>query len=270
VIAALRSPGLAPPLALGALLFGCAAGAPPAATSGGGLPPAAGVADPAAPPPIAGAPAAAAPPAPAPAKVADLPRAEPPAPLSEAEQKEAEKKCKPLLDAVRKPAKGDTRPALARLRSAIQKPPRGLPAGDLDRCADLLGRGFRGYVYASFEVEARAILGRMSREVIAAFQQEGALCPATERPVPADVSKVAISPYESTAADWDAPTWRCLHFSMEGQSLHFQYELRTDPKAMTFELIARGSPEKDGKFVELSQRGVVKNGRAEVEGAVRR
>jgi hypothetical protein len=263
-------PTFAAPLSLAvALLLGCAGATPPS----GAPPPEAQDAQPAsgaaAAPDAPGAGASPSGSAAAAAPAAELPRAEPPAPLSDAEQKEAQSKCKPLLSAVQAAGKDDGKSPPERLREVLEKPPK-MPPADLERCADLLGRGFRGYLFAAFEVEAKAILGRLARGMVSAYKEGGALCPGTDRPVPADAAKVVRAPYEPTAAEWDTPAWKCLQFSMEGQPLRFQYEVRTDPKALTFELIARGSPERDGKFIELVQRGSVKGGRVEIEGAARR
>ena len=228
---------------------------------------------PVAPPvPVASETAAAPSPPPAASVVeAPAPPAPPgPAPLTEAEQREAERSCKPLLDAIAVAKKKGGGDPLALLQDAMTHPPPGLPAAKAARCGELLQRGIRTYLAAAREVEAKVVLRQMGAAMAMAFESNGnALCPSSEHPIPADKALVAGAPYVSTEADWSTPAWKCLGLALAGQAQRFQYEVRTDAQGKTFEVIARGVPGGDGRWVELRQRGTVGKGGIEM-GAVER
>jgi hypothetical protein len=154
------------------------------------------------------------------------------------------------------------------LEEALKKPLK-ISEADRARCADLLLRSVRAYLAEAVQVEAKVTLSRMMRGMVAAYQSERKLCPSTSRPVPADISALKADAYTSTEADWETPEWRCLGFSMAGQAQRFQYEVRSDPQAKTFRLIARGFPVRGGAMVELSQDGSVTEKGIEVRPLVR-
>jgi hypothetical protein len=153
-----------------------------------------------------------------------------------------------------------------RLAQVLQNPPK-MASGDLDRCKELLQKGLRAYLFAAFETEAKVILKRLGQGIVMAYQSHGTLCPSA-KPVPPDAQKVAAGPYIATEADWGSAGWECLGFAMPDQPMRFQYEVKTDPKAGTFEMIARGSPERDGKFIVVVSKGAVKDGKIEISNPV--
>jgi len=226
--------------------------------------PVAPAAEPPSSPPIAST-ATAPPPSPAAIASSDAPAptaepAAPPAPaqLTEAEQREAGRTCKPMMDALSARKKKGGGDPLALLADVLKKPPPRMPADKVARCAGLLERGLRTYLAAAREVEANVVLRRMSQAMVAAAQgNAGKLCPSSERPIPADKALIANDPYVSTEADWSTPAWRCLGLSLVGQAQRFQYEVRSDPQKGTFELHARGAPGGDGRWVDLVQRGTL-------------
>ena len=200
----------------------------------------------------------------------EAPAAPDPLPLTEAEQKDTQRLCKPLMNAMAKAkAKAKDQSPLEALQAALAKPPSSMKPADVERCRDLLGRGIRGYVAAAREVEAKVVLGQIALRAVGAYRETGKLCPDAAR-VPADRALVARGPYESTAADWSSPGWACLHFNFEGQPQRFQYEMRADADGKGFELLAHGVPGDNGRFVTLVQRGKVSDKGIEVGGVERR
>jgi hypothetical protein len=145
----------------------------------------------------------------------------------------------------------------AALEEALKKPPAKMPARDLERCTELFRRSIKLYLAAALEVEAKVTLSRLVKGMVAAYQSKRALCPSAERPVPADLARLRTAPYESTAADWEAPSWTCMGFSMEGQSQRFQYDMRVDQNGKMFRVIARGFPFRNGAAVEIAQQGTI-------------
>ena len=75
--------------------------------------------------------------------------------------------------------------------------------------------------------------------------------------MPPSLETVKDKPYQSTMADWKAEGWLCARFDMAGTPQVFQYELRTDAKAKTFEVIARGYPVQGAAPTELYIAGKV-------------
>ncbi|MFO0760222.1 MAG: hypothetical protein U0359_27320 [Byssovorax sp.] len=246
-----------------ALLTGCSAAPPapaPAPSAALTVDPAASTSPVAAPASTAGATARAeAPPAPTAAR-AETPPAPPdspgPAPLTEDEQKEAERRCKPLTAIVQK-AKGTGKTPLDALDEALKKPPASMKRDDVERCGTLMRRGIETYLAAAREVEAQVVLKRITLGMVSAYQSNGAFCPATDHPVPADKALVAREPYVSTAADWSGPSWKCLGIELTAQAQRFQYEVSVDPGAKSFSIVARGVPGGNGHWVTLVQRGKV-------------
>jgi hypothetical protein len=212
---------------------------------------------------------------PASATVAAAAPAEPPAapeppPLTAAEQKDTQRLCKPLMNAMAKAkAKAPDQSPIEALQAALAKPPPSMKPADVERCRDLLGRGISGYVSAAKEVEAKVILAQIALRAVGAYRDTGKLCPDAA-PVPANRALVAKGAYESTAADWTSPGWACLHFSFEGQPQRFQYEVRADADGKGFELVARGVPGDNGRFVTLVQRGKIGEKGIEVGSVERR
>lgn len=210
-------------------------------------------------------------PGPGPAAAAEPPPEPAPVPLTPEEQKEADRICKPLQKALEKAAGKRGEKGLEETLDEVLKAPPKMPAADLTRCSDLVRRSIRAYVAASIEVEAKVTMTRVVKSMVAAYQRDGKLCPSSERPVPADVSRLKAAPYfTSEEGDWKGASWDCLGFSMAGQTQRFQYEVRSDPQAKTFQVIARGFPVARGGMVELVQEGAVTAKGMEVKPPVRR
>ena len=77
---------------------------------------------------------------------------------------------------------------------------------------------------------------------------------------PAFIEALKNKAYESTPAEWKAEGWTCARFDLLGSPQFFQYELRTDAKAKTFEVIARGYPVWGAPPTELYVAGKVEKG----------
>jgi type IV pilus assembly protein PilA len=98
--------------------------------------------------------------------------------------------------------------------------------------------GVRKYLANAKTAEARTAIGRISKDASSAWDREAmsagvmapgdskqnsrTLCPAGAA-VPAQLSQVANSKYQSAVADWKDAGWTCLRFSMDGPQ-YFQYE----------------------------------------------
>jgi hypothetical protein len=207
---------------------------------------------------------------PAPTATVATPAEPEPLPLTAAEQKETQRLCKPLTNAMAKAkAKAGDQSPLEALQTALAKPPPSMKPADVERCRELLGRGIRGYVAAAREVEARMILGQLALRAVGAYRETGKLCPDAAG-VPADRALIARGPYESTDADWTSPGWTCLHFSFQGQPQRFQYEVRADADGKGFEVLAHGVPGENGRFVTLAQHAKIGDKGIEVGGVERR
>jgi hypothetical protein len=164
-------------------------------------------------------------------------------PLEAAERQELEGRCKPLADAVAaraRKSKGEKR-AIQFVDEVLAAPP-AIAGVDVPRCAALMARDVRAYEAKSAESEAVMALKRVMIGVATAHQQAPAALCASAPKVPVDLEALARGPYSSTASDWASPGWQCARFDLAGQPQRFQYELRVDPAARTFVVIARGFP----------------------------
>lgn len=182
-------------------------------------------------------------------------------PLTDAERAEASTKCKKLSDAIVAASKkggGKKRP-IDYANEVFASPPK-LAGVDVPRCTDLLRRDMIEYLARTRESEAKLNLKRIIVGLVTALEKEPpAFCPSAPA-VPPDLATVKDTPYASTATDWKTPGWTCVRFDLVGGQQVFQYELRTDPKARTFEAIARGYPVQGAPATELFIAGKVENG----------
>lgn len=93
---------------------------------------------------------------------------------------------------------------------------------------------------ADLDAEATRDLGRIHVASVAAYAHDERFCPSSPAPVPATLGTAATKT-ATTPADWAAPTWKCLEFSLEGAIAH-QYEYTwnglSGPEAR-YEAIAR-------------------------------
>jgi hypothetical protein len=182
-------------------------------------------------------------------------------PLDDAESKMLAGKCKKMVDAIAGAAKkdgGKKRP-IDYAMAVVAHPPK-LPGVDTGVCGDLILRDMIEYLARTRENEAKLNLKRIVVGLMTAIERDvPVLCPSASA-VPSDLAAVKDTPYASAAADWRAPGWTCARFDLSGGQQVFQYELRSDPKAKTFEVIARGYPVQGAAPTELYIAGKVESG----------
>lgn len=182
-------------------------------------------------------------------------------PLTDAERKEVSSKCKKLSDAIVAASKkggGKKRP-IDYANEVFASPPK-LPGVDVPRCTELLRRDMVEYLARTRESEAKLNLKRIIVGLVTALEHEPPAFCASAPAVPPDLATVKDTPYASTSADWKAPGWTCVRFDLVGGQQVFQYELRTDAKARTYEAIARGYPVQGAPATELFIAGKVESG----------
>lgn len=182
-------------------------------------------------------------------------------PLSEAEAKELSTKCKKLSDAIVAAAKkgGAKKRPIDHVEEVLANPPK-LAGVDVPRCSELLRRETVTYLARSREAEAKLSLKRIVVGLVTALEREPpVLCPSAP-PVPASLDAVKERPYASTADDWNTEGWKCVRFELVGGPQVFQYELRTDAKARSYEVVARGWPVRGGPQTELYIGGKIESG----------
>lgn len=183
--------------------------------------------------------------------------------LSKDEAEAVQKTCTPLTDALAAAAKkkklAGPSDRNAFIQEFLQSPPK-LPNVDVARCADLILRDLRAYLAATIESEAKMNIGRVVVGLATSMEREPPELCASAGPVPADLGTVSAGPWTSQPSDWSAPGWACARFDLAGQPQRFQYQLVTDAKAGTWEVIARGFPVKGGAATELYARGRIEGG----------
>lgn len=146
--------------------------------------------------------------------------------------------------------------------------------------------GVRKYVTNSKTAEARMMLGRISKDAVAAYAKEkmdGTLLTAgsstgvsqslckESTAVPANISSVAGMKYQSAATEWggaDVQTgWRCLRFGIEGPQ-YYQYQYTADLTKNTFSAIANGDLDGNSKASKFQMDGAVEGGMVRVSPTV--
>ena len=194
------------------------------------------------------------------------------APLTDAERRELRGACQPLGHAVAQAAPRQSTPmqGVEAAEQVLAHPPE-LRGVDVPHCTNLLQRQLRRYRAGLIEDEAITGLKTIMVGMASAYQAEPRhLCPSAPG-VPADLAPLETGSYASTSADWQADGWRCVHFdrSTAGPQ-RFQYELRVDRAAESFEIVARGFPVRGYGPEELFLRGKVQGNRLEPSSAVYR
>lgn len=182
-------------------------------------------------------------------------------PLNTDESKELKTGCKKFVDAVTAAAKkaGAGKRPIDGLFEALAHPP-AVAGTDTARCADLMRRETIDYFAQSREGEAKINLRRIIVGLISALEQSPSKLCATAGAIPPAIETIKTQPYSSKPEDWAAEGWKCARFDLSGAPQVFQYELRTDAKAKTYEVIARGYPVMGGPMTELFISGKVENG----------
>ncbi len=190
-------------------------------------------------------------------------------PLSEQEQEQLKGSCAKLVTWAQKRAgKASTRAAATeKLLEALSGAPQ-MDGVDVASCRDLLTRQLQVYIARTKEVEAQTTLKMLMLAMASAVETRGKLCPSAP-PVPSKLSAVKTAPYPPRAGDWQAAGWTCLGHHGQGPQ-RFQYEVKSDPAAGTFEILARGYPVAGGAPTELSLTSKVVDGRVELHSNVYR
>lgn len=263
-----RSPSPTPCATLALALWACGGAPPPAPPSASGSPAGAahGSNEAAPPPDEAAASTPSAPPSPEVVKSAA--RAPRPAadslpegldPLTEPERGELGERCKAFVSAVTQAGKkaGRSKGSIEIALEVLAKPPKP-PGVDAERCATLMKRDLIAYRARTIEAEAMLALKQLAFAMSDAFARQGALCPSAPA-VPSTLEVLAEEAYASKPEDWSAPGWRCLSFAISPPQ-RFQYALRSDPSAGSYELVARGFPVDGGPASELFVRGQIESG----------
>lgn len=252
--------------AVALLLAGCAATPAPPDTPRPDPPPEA--AGPPAPPAevVSDAPAAPSPsppssaPDPAPAQPVDA--ADPPgvSPLTEAEREEVERRCQRVAEHARRIARADrAKGPLRGYLEAVKADPPAIADEDVPRCLDLMLRAAVALEAGDAESLAINRLRTMIVGLAGAFARDQKLCPSAP-PVPVKLASLEGAPVRVEGPAWEAPGWTCLGFDLHQAPQRFQYEVKTDPEAGTYELIARGYVVPDQPPVELVLAGEVEDG----------
>lgn len=250
-----------------AMLAACASGTSSSSfnTPGTGAPEPAPL--PTAPPPPASTAAA---PASTPAPAATPPgvpadESNPPgaAPLTDEEAKEAELKCARLGSAIEKNVKAARKAGKSPYDAVLEalKNPPAVAGMDVPRCADLMRRDVIASQALNIESEAKNNLKAISVGLATASERTPSEFCASAPPVPANLDQLRAGPWKSEPTSWDAPGWKCTGFNLRGAPQYFQYELRTDPAAQTWEVIARGYPVAGQPATELFLAGRAENGK---------
>ncbi len=256
-------------------LLACAAASPPGespepaapapeATPGEG--PAAGA-------PLAGGPEdSPGPDAPKPLRDAETSEPEGLSPLSPDERKVLESDCKKLSEVVAKAvAKTKVDPVYSRTEqtlAALENPPK-IKELDVPKCVALMKRDLTVFDVRQAETEAKNNLKMMAVNLGVAFQDGKKLCPSAG-PTPATLDALKSGRVATSAADWSAPGWSCVRFGLSTAPTRWQYELRTQKGAGTWEIVARGFPVKGAPPTELVIGGVIDSEGPTPPGALKR
>mgnify|MGYP000939422163 CR=1 FL=1 len=181
------------------------------------------------------------------------------APLGEAERSELAERCKAFVSAVTQAGKkaGRSKGSIEIALEVLANPPKP-PGVDAERCASLMKRDLLAYRARTIEAEAMLTLKQLAFAMSDAFSRQGSLCPSAPA-VPSALELLAKEPYASSPQDWQSAGWRCLGFTISPPQ-RFQYELRSDPSAGSYEIVARGFPVDGGPPAELYVRGEVESG----------
>jgi hypothetical protein len=177
--------------------------------------------------------------------------------------------CKPfmaaLMSAAQKSAatKGTNQEKMAAAMKEMQRPAE-MSEADYGACQSLFLRELRTYQQRAVESEATATLAGLATGMKSKWEQDKTLCPSSKKPVPADLKVLSSGSYITKDGDWSDPAWACIAWGGTGERQRFQYEIKTDAKKRTFELVARGYPGGDGKLVTFTRAGKIVGDAVEV------
>lgn len=126
---------------------------------------------------------------------------------------------------------------------------------DWTYCAQLYDRDAHAFRNMSIRREAMAVLAALGNGLEMAAEANHRWCSSTAHPVPANLRALEKGPYAVKASDWSDRAWKCAFGPPALTKMWFQYEMKVDAKAKTYEVTARGFPGGDGKLVTLVRRG---------------
>ena len=182
--------------------------------------------------------------------------------LTDDEAQEAESKCAGLSKALAGVVKADKsgRPRTEVLLEALKSGGVSAPGVDVARCGELISRDLLIYRARMIESEAINNIKMISVGLASASNGEPPkVCPSAG-PTPPELSALEKGPVSVPADGWSAPGWSCVRFASQ-VPVRFQYELRVDAAAKSYEIIARGFPVAGQPAVELFQKGTIEGGK---------
>lgn len=181
--------------------------------------------------------------------------------LTDEEAEEAETRCAGLSKALTAAVKADRsgRSRTDVLLGALDAGGKA-PGVDVTRCTELIRRDLLIYKARMIESEAINHIKMISLQLSVASEREPpSACPSMG-PTPAILSSLVNGPVAVPPEVWSQGGWSCLRFAPE-TPVYFQYEVRMNSAAGSYEILARGYPVAGHPAVELFQRGKVVDGR---------
>jgi type IV pilus assembly protein PilA len=117
--------------------------------------------------------------------------------------------------------------------------------------------GVRKYIANAKTAEARNSLGQIAKDAATTYDPKRGFCASATRPVPANISSVSGSKYQSTPAEWEVDHaqnggFACLKFEMD-MPQYFQYSYKATKTG--FEAVAHGDLNGDGVTSTFRIRG---------------
>ena len=190
-------------------------------------------------------------------------------PITEAEANEVTTRCKPLTAALGAAAKKNSTQSPYDFTVEFLKNPPKLKGVDVPRCADIVLRDFATRRAEMLESHASRHLMEIALSMKTAYDKQPAqLCPSAG-PTPPELQSLEGKALPYRPEDWAAEGWKCVRFAPQ-PTVHYQYELKSDPQTLTYEVIARGYPVKGAPPSELYLRGKLGPGAPQAPGPVYR
>lgn len=192
--------------------------------------------------------------------------------LSPDDRKFLDGDCKKFTEAVaksagqKKLAEGETRSE--QVLGSLDKPPK-VQGVDVAKCSDLMRRELIINIARQSETEAKNNMKLIAVNIGVAYENGKKLC-AAAGPTPPSLDALKGGPVATTPNDWMAPGWSCARFGPSTIRTRWQYEMKTDKGAGTWEVVARGYPVHGGPPTELFLAGVIDASGVTPPGSVKR